>query len=356
MRTWVEECLLKAWMRRGVLTVLLWPLSLLYRLISNFRFALYVMGYKKQTKLPVPVVMVGNVFVGGTGKTPLVIRLVERLRAAGWTPGVISRGYGADPLAVLEVRGDSLASEVGDEPLLIFQRLGCPTVVGRRRALAGQHLLAVHPEVDVIISDDGLQHYALARDVEIILFDQRGVGNGCLFPAGPLRESARRRRDFTILNAPGDVHPRGIGEPVVRMQLRTEGVVSLTHPDRKLKFSDLQGKRILAAAGIGNPARFFDLLSRHGVQFERLPLPDHFTFQAEFFAQKDAEIILITEKDAVKCRQLAGLKDDQRVWVVPVSAHFDTRNKLGAKAEGSASFEAELLAMIAEKKNGCKVA
>lgn len=352
MRAWLESFLLKAWMRRGLVAWFLWPISQIYALLVKVRIALYKLGYKKTTRLPVPVVVIGNVFVGGTGKTPLVIRLVETLRAAGWTPGVISRGYGAHAEQVRAVCLDAKASEVGDEPLLIFQRLACPMMVGRDRVAAALQLLSIHPEVDVIISDDGLQHYALARDVEIVLFDQRGVGNGWLFPAGPLREAASRQRDFTVLNAPSDVHPKGIGEKLVRMQLRTEVASNLQYPGKTMKFSQFRGKQVLAAAGIGNPARFFELLTRHGVQFKPMPLPDHYSFEQHVFAQQDLEYILITEKDAVKCRQIPSLRDDPRIWVVPVTAHFDARSCVNAIGEESDRFETQLLTMIAEKKNG----
>jgi tetraacyldisaccharide 4'-kinase len=180
---------------------------------------LYTLGWRRSTRLPVPVVVVGNIFVGGTGKTPLTIWLVDALRQAGYAPGVISRGYrgggaGRGPHAVT-VGGDPALC--GDEPLLIAEQARCPVMVGRRRVAAAQALLQAHPEVDVIVSDDGLQHYALARDVEIVLFDSRGGGNGWLLPAGPLREPLHRRRDFTVVNvgAGGAAAPAG----AIRMEL-----------------------------------------------------------------------------------------------------------------------------------------
>lgn len=327
-------------MRRGVIAFVLWPLSKIYGALLNLRFGLYVMGYKPQKKLDVPVIVVGNIFIGGTGKTPMVIWLVEFLRLHGWNPGVISRGYGADSNFVREVKEGALAAEVGDEPLLIAQSTGCPLMVGRQRAVVAEHLLAQHPAVDIIISDDGMQHYGIARDVEILMFDQRGIGNGFLLPAGPLRETSLRRRDFTILNSSSDQIPTGIGEPVLQMCLQPAQLTQLVDSKCKSELSDMRSKKILAAAGIGHPQRFFQLLESHGLQFEAMPLPDHFSYTPDLFAQKDAEIILITEKDAVKCRQLAGLKEDQRIWVVPVSAQID------------AQFGTQLLAKLSEVKHG----
>lgn len=327
-------------MRRGFIAFLLWPLSKLYGALLNFRFGLYIMGYKSQKQMTVPVIVVGNIFIGGTGKTPMVIWLVEFLRMHGWNPGVISRGYGADSETVREVNENALATEVGDEPLLIAQSTACPIMVGRQRAAVAAHLLAQHPSVDIIISDDGMQHYGIARDVEILMFDQRGIGNGFLLPAGPLRETASRRRDFTILNSSLDQIPVGIGESIVLMRLQPGILTQLADSQSKSELIKMRGKKILAAAGIGHPRRFFELLASHGLEFEPMPLPDHFTYTSDLFEQKDAEIILITEKDAVKCRQLAGLKEDQRIWVVPVSAQID------------AQFGPQLLVKLSEIKHG----
>jgi tetraacyldisaccharide 4'-kinase len=326
----LESTLTRAWLRRGVLACALFPVSLLFGLLSGVRAALFRRGLKTSVRLPVPVVVVGNIFIGGTGKTPLTIWLAGVLREAGFTPGVISRGHGGSDGAPRAVGAASTAAEVGDEPLLIARRGRCPVVVGRDRAAAGRALLAAYPEVDILISDDGLQHYGLQRDVEIVLFDGRGAGNGWLLPAGPLREPASRRRDFTVVNAP-ELTPAlraAVGGQPYRMQLAGALAEPLARPGQGVALATLKGKRIVAAAGIGNPGRFFAMLRGAGLEVEELALPDHHDFLDQPFALVDADIILITEKDAVKCGQIEHLKDDPRLWVVPVTAQLD-----GALAE-----------------------
>lgn len=323
MRGKIEALLMRAWMHRGLFAILMWPLSKLVKLIHDFRFALIVLGYKSQTKMAVPVIVVGNIFVGGTGKTPLVIWLVQQLQQAGWHPGVISRGYGAQIEQVREVFADSLASNMGDEPVLIAQKTRCPVMVGRFRVATAQALCAKYPQVDVIISDDGLQHYALARDVEIVMFDQRGIGNGWILPAGPLRETPKRKRDFTILNAPSEMVVEDIGENVLHMHLIADQCWQLSAPECQRDVRSFQGQKILATAGIGSPQRFFAMLKTHNITFAEQALNDHHQFTEESFSHIEADIILITEKDAVKCRQLTMLSQDARIWVVPVCSHLD---------------------------------
>jgi tetraacyldisaccharide 4'-kinase len=321
----LESTLTRAWLARGPLALALWPVSLLFRLLAALRRGLFRSGVLKSERLPVPVIVVGNIFIGGTGKTPLTIWLAQQLRAAGLRPGVVSRGHGGAEEAPREVLSASSAADVGDEPLLIAARAGCPVVVGRRRGAAGRHLLALHPGVDVIIADDGLQHYALQRDVEIVLFDGRGTGNGWTLPAGPLREPPSRRRDFTVVNAP-EIAPalaRAVGGAPWQMRLAGDVAESLMDPGTRLPLAALRGKRILAAAGIGNPGRFFAMLRAVGLALDELPLPDHHDFRDDPFRAVDADIILVTEKDAVKCRQIANINGDPRVWVVPVSAQID---------------------------------
>jgi tetraacyldisaccharide 4'-kinase len=338
----LESTLTRAWLRRGALAYALWPVSLVFGAIATLRARLFRAGVLKSERLPVPVVVVGNIFIGGTGKTPLTIWLADTLRAAGFNPGIISRGHGAAGIAPRAVTPDSLAFDVGDEPLLIARRTGCPTMVGRDRPAAGRALLAAYPQVDVLISDDGLQHYALQRDVEIVLFDGRGAGNGFLLPAGPLREPVSRRRDFTVVNAPlltPQLAASVKGQPF-RMQLAGTAAERLTSRANRMPLAELKGKRIIAAAGIGNPGRFFAMLRAQGLEFAELALPDHHDFQDAPFARLDADLILITEKDAVKCGQIEHLRNDPRLWVVPVTAQLD-----GALAE-----------QIVEKCRGCSTA
>ncbi|HEX8956321.1 MAG TPA: tetraacyldisaccharide 4'-kinase, partial [Burkholderiaceae bacterium] len=242
-------------MRRGPAACLLWPLSLLFDLLARLRRAGFRAGWFPSSRLPVPVIVVGNIFIGGTGKTPFVIWLLQALRQAGFRPGVVSRGHGARAEVPRPVQSTSKADEVGDEPLLIAQHGDCPVVVGRRRAEAGRLLLERFPEVNVIVSDDGLQHYALRRDIEIVLSDARGIGNGWLLPAGPLREPATRARDFSIVNSA----EQRTGS--WRMDL-VPGAVTRLDGSGATTLAALAGQnlRIAAAAGIGNPERFFAML------------------------------------------------------------------------------------------------
>ncbi len=313
--------MLQAWQRRGLLACALLPLSLLFRVLVGTRRLLFRLGILKSTRLRVPVVIVGNIFIGGTGKTPLTIWLVQEFRRAGLMPGVISRGYGSRHERPTAVTGASAPAEVGDEPVLIAARTQCPVMVGRNRVEAAAALLASNPEVDIIISDDGLQHYALQRDVEIVLCDERGDGNGWTLPAGPLREPASRRRDFTVVNAPA--LPGAIAQPAYRMLLAGDLAERLCDRTQTMALSSLPASRIWAAAGIGNPARFFAMLEKAGVRAKTLALPDHYDFAGNPFAGIEADIILITEKDAVKCTQIDMLKNDPRLWVVPVTARID---------------------------------
>ncbi|MDB5962361.1 MAG: tetraacyldisaccharide 4-kinase [Massilia sp.] len=331
--------LTRAWLRRGPMACALWPLSLLFGALGALRRLLFRSGLLASTRLPVPVIIVGNIFIGGTGKTPLTIWLAGALRTAGFSPAIISRGHGGAGSAPRLVDAASLAREVGDEPLLMAQRSGCPVMVGRDRPAAGLALLAQFPDVDVIISDDGLQHYALQRDIEIVLFDGRGAGNGWLLPAGPLREPLSRRRDFTVVNSAAADDSKLPG-PLFVMRLAGTVAEQLIDRGNRVPLAQLRGKRIVAAAGIGNPGRFFATVRAAGLQVDELPLPDHHDFLDDPFAGLSADIILITEKDAVKCGQIENLKRDPRLWVVPVTAELD----------------AALAEQIVEKCRGCSTA
>ena len=313
----IEIFLTRTWLSRGLAAWLLWPISLVFGAIIAIRRCLFKVGVFEQTRLPVPVIVVGNIYVGGTGKTPLVIWLSRQLREQGFVPGVISRGYGGDASRVVEINAQMSPDDIGDEPLLILQRAGVPLVVGRNRVSAARALLNAHPEVNVIISDDGLQHYALGRDIEILLFDERGIGNGWLLPAGPLREPVTRRFDFRVLNG-----LESVGENSFSMQLVGQHAEQLINRANTKALKELpENLSIAAAAGIGNPERFFTMLKQLGVNVqEHIALPDHFDYSSNPFESLKVDIILITEKDAVKCSRRNGLADDPRLWVVPVEA------------------------------------
>lgn len=309
------------WLSRGPLAWLLLPLAWLFRLVVACRRWLYGAGWLKVAVLPVPVIVIGNVFVGGTGKTPLVIWLVRMLCEAGYRPGVISRGYGGTRQAPQQVVAGA-TGQAGDEPVLIASRSGCPVVVGRDRVAAAELLLRLHPGTDIIVSDDGLQHYHLPRQLEITVFDRRGAGNGWLLPAGPLREPAARPCDFTVIN--GAASAPGVEGIAWQMALEPGDAWQLVDPGRRMPLVPLcAGRQVLAAAGIGDPARFFAMLASAGLQFDALPLPDHYPFERNPFDGKPAHIILVTEKDAVKCANNAALSTDARLWVVPVTAALD---------------------------------
>jgi tetraacyldisaccharide 4'-kinase len=301
------------------------PLAWLNGAIMRLRRAAYRAGLRRAWTAPVPVVVVGNIFVGGTGKTPLLIALILELRARGWRPGVVSRGYGAQIGEQPNVGEGTLdPGAFGDEPALIAARTGAPVAVHPRRPHAVRSLLAAHPDIDVVVSDDGLQHLALARDVEIVVQDVRGVGNGRLLPAGPLREPASRRAsvDALVTNLDAsDAVPAPLQINARQVVMRVEGhvAVHLASGESRPLASFERRPGVAAAAGIGRPARFFTMLRARGVLLdEALALPDHHDYSVSPFGTIKADAILITEKDAVKCRHL----DDPRLWSVAVSAHL----------------------------------
>lgn len=285
------------------------PVSFVFVALAALRRGLYRAGLLTPVRLPVPVVVVGNVTAGGSGKTPLVVWLVDQLARRGRRPGVISRGYGVKAYVAREVSHGGTPALVGDEPLLIKRRTGCPVFVGRDRAAAGRALLAAHPECDLLICDDGLQHYRLARDVELAVVDRRGFWNGWPMPAGPLREPVSRLRSVDAVVANG-----WEGDAAFRMTLVGDRFERL-QSDRDDSSPEFAGKRLHAVAGIGEPQRFFDHLSALGLRFESHPFPDHHGYTAADLAF-DGDAILTTEKDAVKFGALARLP----VWVLPVTA------------------------------------
>lgn len=317
-----------AWLRRGPLALALWPVSLVYGALQGIRRIVYRLGWLAQERLPVPTVVVGNYVAGGAGKTPTTLALVAWLRSQGRIPGIISRGFGRHSDDVLLVTAGSAARNVGDEPLLMHLRSRAPVAVGRDRVAAGLALLSEHPEVDVIVADDGLQHLRLHRDLQIVVFDERGAGNGWLLPAGPLREPVPHRvpaRTLVIYNAPapstswpGHVACRELGGAV---ELAAWWRGEPASPDA---MAALAGRPVVAAAGIARPGRFFGMLRQAGLAVRELPLPDHHDF-ATLPWPPDTPDVILTEKDAVKLRpETVGAT---RVWVAALDF------ALGAQAE-----------------------
>ena len=300
---------------------LLQPLGWLYGALVRARRALYGAGVLRRIRPAVPTVVVGNLTVGGTGKTPLTLWLAAALGARGLKVGILSRGYGGSGTGVVRVSADASWRTVGDEPLLLALRSGCATVVARDRA-AGAAALAAEG-VDVIIADDGLQHLRLARDCQLVVVDgSRGFGNGRLLPAGPLREPLAQltEADLVIVNgAPG--HASLAGLPAGRtltMQLAATQALPVGGQGGARALAEFRGQRVHAVAGIGNPARFFASLRALGLELTEHPFPDHHPLSSRDLAFGDAAPVLMTEKDAVKCAGFA----DARLWYVPVTAGF----------------------------------
>ena len=324
---------LKDWQQSSVWQILLQPISWLYQLLTAVRRLGFRRGWFKSERLPLAVIVVGNITVGGSGKTPLVIYLVEQLRAAGYVPGVISRGYGGTERGPFEVGPLSDPTEVGDEPALIAARTEAPLFIGRDRLAAGKALLESYPNCDVIVSDDGLQHYRLQRDIEIVVVDgQAGFGNGRLLPAGPLREPLSRlsKVDFTVINFPASDHattpaplavPTGMPGEAVSMRLSGQVFYNIKEPSTHALAADLRHQTVHAVAGIGRPQRFFDHLRQLGLVVIEHPFPDHYAFRRDDFAFAADNVVLMTEKDAVKCKTFARAN----WWALAVTAELDDR-------------------------------
>ena len=293
------------------------PLSWLFCAVAIVRRFAYRVGFLKINHLPVPVVIVGNISVGGTGKTPLVIWVVDLLREQGYSPGIVSRGYGGKASSwPQQVRVDSDPRVVGDEAVLLARRCGCPMAVGPNRVEAAEALLK-HKHCDIIVADDGLQHYALGRDVEIAVIDGvRRFGNGHCLPAGPLREPISRLSKVDIVVTNG---VSGLRE--YRMDLVPRLLQNLRQPENTSSLDDFSGKTVHAVAGIGNPERFFHQLELHNIDVIQHPFPDHYEFTRDDLIFNDDLPVLMTEKDAVKCQMFA----DERCWCVSVNAQLDER-------------------------------
>lgn len=306
------------WRHRGVPALCLLPLSLIFSGLVWLRRRLFAWGVLKTGQLPVPVVVVGNIAVGGSGKTPVALWLADELRHRGYRPGIVSRGYGGSVEGVAEVDPVGDPALFGDEPVLMAALSACPVFVGRDRPAAGRALLAAHPDVNVLIADDGLQHYRLARDVELVVLDETTLGNRLPLPAGPLREGVGRVRRSALVLAHGPLSAglRVALQPVPVFPFHLQGSFFERLADRSDRClpEAFHGRRVHALAGIGQPERFFRQLETLGLSIERRPFPDHHAFTAEDLSIPDGDVLLMTEKDAVKCRAFAPAD----CWVWPV--------------------------------------
>jgi tetraacyldisaccharide 4'-kinase len=312
------------------------PLAFLFKSLVKFRRSAYAHGYRKAVRLPVPVIVVGNISVGGTGKTPLVIWLVRFLAKRGYRPGVISRGYGGKAADWPQhVCPDSDPYAVGDEAVLLSRSALCPVCVGPDRVAAGRALLAA-ADCDLVITDDGLQHYRLARDIEIAVIDgERRFGNALCLPAGPLREPVERLQDIDLVVCHGRAPP---GE--YEMSLVGGIAVNLEDPGQRRTLAAFAGSKLHALAGIGNPERFFAHLRRYGLAFDTRVFPDHHAYQPSDLTFHGREPVLMTEKDAVKCRPFAKAQH----WYVPVQAKLEP------------AFGERLLTLLRERCDGYQTA
>jgi tetraacyldisaccharide 4'-kinase len=326
MERWLaERRLTELWYRDRARPSLLQPLAWLYGALLALRRRAYRSGVAHSASAGKPVVVVGNLTVGGTGKTPLTVWLARALREQGLRVGIVARGYGShDERAPRRVATNSRWQQVGDEPLILARRSGCPTVVGIDR-LAAARVLAGE-DVDVILSDDGLQHLRLARDGEIVVIDgARGIGNGRLLPAGPLRDPLWRLREVDAVVVNGAATHGSLAallpSRTLAMQLVATEVVSVDERTRR-SLESFRGERVHAVAGIGHPRRFFDQLGAHGVQVIEHAFPDHHPLVAADVEFADALPVLMTEKDAVKCTSFAN----PRLWYVPVTAQLTARD------------------------------
>lgn len=317
------------WYTNARWLALLTPVSLLYRVISGMRRLAYRAGLLPSYRLPVPVIVVGNLTVGGTGKTPLVAWLADYLQKAGFRPGIVARGYrGKARTWPQQVHPDSDPAMVGDEAVMLAGQTQCPIVVGPNRVLAARAAIE-HGDCNLVLSDDGLQHYALGRDVEIAVIDGvRRFGNGRLLPAGPLREPLSRLGKVDLVVVNGDADDSGY-----RMRVQVVQAHKLVDVTTVRALADFHGKTVHAIAGTGNPERFFSALRQAGLQVLPHPFPDHHVFQQQDIDFHDGRPVMMTAKDAVKCRKLTG----DNLWYVPV------------KIDLTPAFGPHLLELLGEK-------
>ena len=317
----MRQAVIKFWYRKSMVAYLLAPLSWIFQLICRIRYYFYQYFKAKQT-FPVPIIVVGNLTVGGTGKTPLVSWIINMLKEQGYNPGVVMRGYGSslknDKFEIVAMHSHAVA--VGDEPLMLRQKADCPLVIGKNRPEAVKALLKAFPQVNIVISDDGLQHYALARDIEIAVIDGKlRLGNGFCLPVGPLRESKQRLKSVDFIVANGNAMP---GEWVMGTQL---GPLAhrVNNNDVTHVVENWQGQTVHAVAGVGNPERFFSALRAKGINVITHPFPDHYAFKKEDITFNDDLKVLMTEKDAVKCRTFAS----DRVFCIPLEVKLQDEFK-----------------------------
>ena len=311
------------WYSQNPVAWLLLPVAAFYFLIISIRRFFYRSGVFKSFKLPVPVIIVGNISVGGTGKTPLLVALCELLKSQGYKPGVISRGYGGNVEGERLVNDSDRAEHIGDEPCLIHARTRCPLVVGRNRVAAAKLLLS-KSDCDIILSDDGLQHYRLQRDIEIAIIDTaRQFGNGFCLPSGPLREPVSRLAQVDLVVDHCPASEECLAED--NFSLQFSDAINLKS-NQAMSMDTFKGAAVHAVAGIGHPQRFFDQLSRAGLEVIEHAYPDHHKYiSGDFVFDNDLDV-LMTEKDAVKCQDFSS----ERLWYVPVSAELSSsfRQKL----------------------------
>lgn len=305
------------WYRTTPLHLILIPISLLFHLLVALRRALYRSHILPSHKLAVPVIVIGNISAGGTGKTPLTLALARQLVERGWHPLIVSRGYGGAAQQPQHVNANSDAQQVGDEPLLMARRNICPVWVGADRVATAYAAMQAHPKCDVVLCDDGLQHYRLQRDVEIAVVDGiRGFGNGWLLPAGPLREPVSRLQEVDAMVVNGG--ETSIGQ--YAMRLSGEIFHNLLDPGKTVTAGHFHTLNNHAVAGIGHPQRYFQHLQTLGIPFTPHAFPDHHPYRVTDLSFANCDAILMTEKDAVKCTTFA----DERYWVLRVEAQIDS--------------------------------
>lgn len=306
-----ESKLLAIWYGGQAPGPLLRALSWIFKHASKFRRWLYKSKLFKSHQVKVPVIIVGNITAGGGGKTPMVIWLVNHLKSKGYRPGIISRGYGGKrKVEPMFVTPQANAAATGDEPLLMARNTQVPVMVGKDRVKAAKQLIAQY-NVNVVVSDDGMQHYALKRDAEIIMLDASWqTGNNHFIPAGPLREPLSRLQTANLVVYKGSL------EGHLHYTMTIQSIYKLNNPSIERELSGLRNQKIHAMAGIANPDSFFKLLSKHGLAVIKHPLPDHHTYSEQDFTFSKEDLILMTEKDAVKCAEYT----DKDIWVVKVAA------------------------------------